>query len=170
MLASRKRFSRQQPSSISLGIVVCWSIFAALVARVATIRRSDYVRRMTWRRPLHMLNNSGQGCRSSCTGFRWAEQRSYGLWRWRACIRRRSWWKVSLIDSSRPSSITCPILVMHGERDPWITSGETQALVARIDGPKQVVEFPNVGHDMPYVYPAPDLWVATVRQFLTQLE
>ena len=68
------------------------------------------------------------------------------------------------------SSITCPILVMHGERDPWITSGETQALVARIDGPKQVVEFPNVGHDMPYVYPAPDLWVATVRQFLTQLE
>jgi len=68
------------------------------------------------------------------------------------------------------SSITCPILVMHGERDPWITSGETQALVARIDGSKQVVEFPNVGHDMPYVYPAPDLWVATVRQFLTQLE
>jgi len=68
------------------------------------------------------------------------------------------------------SSITCPILVMHGERDPWITSGETQALVAHIDGAKQVVEFPNVGHDMPYVYPAPDEWVATVKQFLIQLE
>src|SRR6266540_1480948 len=135
MLASRKRFSRQQPSSISLGIVVCWSIFAALVARVATIRRSDYVRRMTWRRPVQMGYN----------GFRH-----------------------NPVDYA--SSITCPILVMHGERDPWITSGETQALVARIDGPKQVVEFPNVGHDMPYVYPAPDLWVATVRQFLTQLE
>jgi alpha-beta hydrolase superfamily lysophospholipase len=68
------------------------------------------------------------------------------------------------------SSITCPILVMHGERDPWITSGETQALVASIDGVKQVVEFPGVGHDMPFVYPAPDVWVATVKQFLLQLE
>jgi alpha-beta hydrolase superfamily lysophospholipase len=68
------------------------------------------------------------------------------------------------------SIVNCPILVMHGERDPWITSGETQALVARIAGPKLEVEFPGVGHDMPYVYPAPDLWVATVRQFLTQLE
>jgi pimeloyl-ACP methyl ester carboxylesterase len=68
------------------------------------------------------------------------------------------------------SAITCPILVMHGERDPWITSAETQALVASIDGPKQLVEFPGVGHDMPYVYPAPDLWVATVKQFLAQLE
>jgi alpha-beta hydrolase superfamily lysophospholipase len=68
------------------------------------------------------------------------------------------------------SSVTCPILVMHGERDPWITSSETQALVARIDAPKQVVEFPDVGHDMPYVYPSPDLWITTVKQFLGQLE
>ena len=68
------------------------------------------------------------------------------------------------------SSVTCPILVMHGEHDPWITSGETQALVARIDGAKQLVEFPGVGHDMPYVYPAPDLWIVTVKQFLGQLE
>jgi pimeloyl-ACP methyl ester carboxylesterase len=59
---------------------------------------------------------------------------------------------------------------MHGERDPWITSSETQALVARIDAPKQVVEFPDVGHDMPYVYPSPDLWITTVKQFLGQLE
>jgi alpha-beta hydrolase superfamily lysophospholipase len=67
-------------------------------------------------------------------------------------------------------AITCPILVMHGERDPWITSGETQALVARIDGPKQLVEFPGIGHEMPYVYPAPNLWIATVKQFLVQLD
>jgi uncharacterized protein len=67
-------------------------------------------------------------------------------------------------------AITCPILVMHGERDPWITTGETQALVARIGEPKQVIDFPGVGHEMPFVYPAPDLWVATVKQFLTQLE
>lgn len=68
------------------------------------------------------------------------------------------------------SNITCPILVMHGERDPWITPEETEALVARINGPKQLVEFPGVGHEMPYVYPAPELWVATVTQFLSQLE
>ena len=49
-------------------------------------------------------------------------------------------------------------------------SGETQVLVAGIDGAKQLVEFPGVGHDMPYVYPAPDVWIATVKQFLGQLE
>ena len=68
------------------------------------------------------------------------------------------------------SAIMCPILVMHGERDPWITHDETQALVARIAGSKQVVDVPGVGQDMPFVYPAPDLWVATVKQFLAPLD
>ncbi|MEP7189766.1 MAG: alpha/beta fold hydrolase, partial [Roseiflexaceae bacterium] len=40
------------------------------------------------------------------------------------------------------SAITCPILVMHGARDPWITTGETQALVARMRGSTQAVEIP----------------------------
>lgn len=66
------------------------------------------------------------------------------------------------------SATTCPILVMHGERDPWVTAAETQALAARIGGPKQVVGFPGVGHTMPFVHPAPDVWVATVKQFLAQ--
>lgn len=68
------------------------------------------------------------------------------------------------------SAIKCPILVMHGERDPWITHDETQALVAHIDAPKLFVDVPGVGHDMPFVYPAPDVWVATVKQFLAQLD
>jgi hypothetical protein len=58
---------------------------------------------------------------------------------------------------------------MHGEHDPWITHDETQALVARIDAPKLVVDVPGVGHDMPFVYTAPERWVATVKQFLEQL-
>ena len=67
------------------------------------------------------------------------------------------------------SAITCPILVMHGSRDPWITTAETQALVARMRGSTQVVEIPDVGHDMPFVYPAPDMWVATVSEFLAHV-
>jgi uncharacterized protein len=68
------------------------------------------------------------------------------------------------------SAIQCPILVMHGERDPWITSDETEALVAHINAPKLLVDVPGVGHDMPFVYPAPDVWVATVKQFVAQLD
>jgi len=63
-------------------------------------------------------------------------------------------------------AVTCPTLVMRGERDPWVTGAETQALAARIGAPKRVVEVPGVGHEMPFVYPAPDLWVATVKRFL----
>jgi alpha-beta hydrolase superfamily lysophospholipase len=65
-------------------------------------------------------------------------------------------------------AVACPTLVMRGERDPWVTGAETQALAARIGAPKRVVEVPGVGHEMPYVYPAPDLWVATVKRFLAE--
>ncbi len=66
------------------------------------------------------------------------------------------------------TAVECPILVLHGALDPWITTAETNAIVERIRGSKRMVEVPGVGHDMPYVYRAPDLWVQTVKQFLAQ--
>jgi fermentation-respiration switch protein FrsA (DUF1100 family) len=58
---------------------------------------------------------------------------------------------------------------MHGERDPWITGAETTAILDRLQGPKQLLDFPGLGHEMPFVYGAPDLWVKTVGQFLARL-
>jgi alpha-beta hydrolase superfamily lysophospholipase len=64
------------------------------------------------------------------------------------------------------AAVACPILVLHGERDPWISADETQALVAQISSPKVLVEVPGLGHDMPFVYGAHDLWVSAVTDFL----
>lgn len=64
------------------------------------------------------------------------------------------------------TSVACPILVLHGERDPWISADETAALVAQISSPKQLIEVPGLGHDMPFVYGAHDLWVSAVTAFL----
>jgi uncharacterized protein len=68
------------------------------------------------------------------------------------------------------AAIECPTLLMHGERDPWITAAETAAIAGQVRGPKQVIEFPRLGHEMPYVYGAPELWRKTIAQFLGQLQ
>jgi alpha-beta hydrolase superfamily lysophospholipase len=62
--------------------------------------------------------------------------------------------------------IACPTLILHGERDPWITAEEMQAVAHAIPGAARLLTVPNLGHEMPFVYGAPDLWVATVQQFL----
>jgi alpha-beta hydrolase superfamily lysophospholipase len=67
------------------------------------------------------------------------------------------------------ADIACPTLLMHGERDPWITGAETTAILDRLQGPKQMIDFAGLGHEMPFVYGAPDLWVETVGQFLARL-
>ena len=64
------------------------------------------------------------------------------------------------------AGITCPTLLLHGERDPWVTAEETEAIAARLRGPVQVIHVPGRGHEMPFVYGAPELWVQTVRPFL----
>lgn len=67
-------------------------------------------------------------------------------------------------------SVTCPTLMLHGERDPWIMAEEIQAIAQQLRGPTQVMSVPNQGHAMPFVYGAPELWVASVGQFVDGLE
>lgn len=68
------------------------------------------------------------------------------------------------------ASVECPALIMYGDRDPWITRAEAEAVAQQVRGPVQLVAFPDVGHTMPYVHPAPDRWVETVRTFLAQID
>jgi len=64
--------------------------------------------------------------------------------------------------------ISCPTLLMRGERDPWITADEMRSIAAAMPARPQLLTVPDRGHDMPFVYGAPELWVATVREFLNQ--
>ena len=72
--------------------------------------------------------------------------------------------------ASYARSVACPILVMRGERDPWVSQSETRALTAEISAPKRIVEFPDIAHDLPYVTTSPELWETEVGAFLASLE
>jgi uncharacterized protein len=68
------------------------------------------------------------------------------------------------------AAVECPVLLMHGERDAWVTPAETHAILEQLRGPKQAVEIPGVGHEMPFVWHAPELWRRSVAQLLAQVE
>jgi hypothetical protein len=67
------------------------------------------------------------------------------------------------------ASVECPTLLMYGQRDPWVTPGEAWAIFERLRGPRQIVEIPGVGHEMPFVYHQPGLWRENVAQLLAQV-
>jgi alpha-beta hydrolase superfamily lysophospholipase len=67
------------------------------------------------------------------------------------------------------ASVECPTLLMHGERDTWVTPAETRAIFERLRGPRQIVQIPGVGHEMPFVYHEPGLWRESVAQLLAQV-
>lgn len=48
---------------------------------------------------------------------------------------------------ARIGSVTAPVLVLHGERDPVIPIASAERLFARIRAPKRFVRFPQGGHD-----------------------
>jgi alpha-beta hydrolase superfamily lysophospholipase len=67
------------------------------------------------------------------------------------------------------ASVECPTLLMHGEHDAWVTPAETRAIFERLRGPRQIVQIPGVGHEMPFVYHEPGLWRESVAQLLAQV-
>lgn len=42
--------------------------------------------------------------------------------------------------------VTCPVLMMHGAKDPRVTLAEAESILASLRGPKQLVVFPELGH------------------------
>lgn len=57
---------------------------------------------------------------------------------------------------------------MRGERDLWITADEMQAIANAIPTQPRLVTMPKRGHERPFVYGDPEVWTASVRQFLDQ--
>lgn len=68
--------------------------------------------------------------------------------------------------STYARAITCPVLLMRGERDPWVRAEDLAAIAAALPSPPQVLTAPGQGHTMPFAVGAPDLWVPAVRSFL----
>jgi len=62
-------------------------------------------------------------------------------------------------------AITAPVLLMTGERDPWVTPAETRVVFDALRGPKRLAICPTVGHDS-CLKRRPALWTAAVSSFL----
>jgi uncharacterized protein len=61
--------------------------------------------------------------------------------------------------------ITAPVLLMTGERDPWVTPAETRAVFEALRGPKRLAICPTVGHDS-CLTRRPAQWTSAVGSFL----
>ncbi len=62
-------------------------------------------------------------------------------------------------------SVKCPVLLMHGERDPRVTTEQARAIYDHLGGPKQFVSFPGAGHEA-LIAVAPGVWKESVDGFL----
>jgi pimeloyl-ACP methyl ester carboxylesterase len=66
------------------------------------------------------------------------------------------------------AAVQCPALVLHGDQDTRATTAEARAVYDRLAGPKQFVDFPGAGHDVPVAGEA-QAWQAPVARFLERL-
>jgi alpha-beta hydrolase superfamily lysophospholipase len=62
-----------------------------------------------------------------------------------------------------------PVLLMSGDRDPWVTVQETQSIFEALGGPKRLEICRTVGHAS-CLSRRPDQWTAAVRDFVADLK
>ncbi|HUS14914.1 MAG TPA: alpha/beta fold hydrolase [Chloroflexia bacterium] len=62
-------------------------------------------------------------------------------------------------------AVTCPTLLLHGERDPRVTPAQNAAVYAALPEPKRLVTFPGAGHDLLILADAA-AWRAALAPFL----
>lgn len=61
--------------------------------------------------------------------------------------------------------IKCPVLLMHGEKDPKVGREEIDAIYNNLPGPKQLVTFKDAGHEN-YLTKSYSIWKESVAGFL----
>jgi uncharacterized protein len=64
--------------------------------------------------------------------------------------------------------VRCPVLLLHGSKDPRVTVEQVRSIFQNLAGEKQFVLFDGVGHES-YVGAAPDRWRQAVATFLAKL-
>jgi uncharacterized protein len=65
--------------------------------------------------------------------------------------------------------VRCPTLVMQGERDKWTSVAEVQSLVKNLNGPAELVIFPQAGHQV-LVTVNKARWSRSVESLLRQVK
>jgi alpha-beta hydrolase superfamily lysophospholipase len=61
--------------------------------------------------------------------------------------------------------VSCPVLIMHGEHDPFVTPAEVRSVYENLAGPKQLEIFSGVGHQS-CLAARPSEWKRLVEGFL----
>jgi uncharacterized protein len=64
-------------------------------------------------------------------------------------------------------AVRCPTLLMNGDRDPWVTIEEAQAIFDRLRGPKQMKIFRGLQHQS-FLNARPAEWRLSVSSFLAE--
>ena len=62
-------------------------------------------------------------------------------------------------------AVRCPVLFLHGERDPRVSVAQVKGIAAAVQGPQQTVVFPGLGHES-YVSAQARAWKNAVTTFL----
>ena len=65
--------------------------------------------------------------------------------------------------------LRCPVLLLAGDADPFVTPDETRELFASLPGPKRLVFFPRALHES-LIKKDPVAWKAAVGSFLDEVE
>jgi alpha-beta hydrolase superfamily lysophospholipase len=61
--------------------------------------------------------------------------------------------------------ISCPVLILYGEKDKNVSRAETDAIFANLQGKKQLITYPDAGHEN-YLIKYKEGWVRDITTFL----
>lgn len=64
-------------------------------------------------------------------------------------------------------SVTCPVLLMYGQLDEKVSSGEIHRVYKNLSGPRTLVEYPLAGHEN-YLNKYAEEWTRDVGRFLSE--
>jgi alpha-beta hydrolase superfamily lysophospholipase len=63
------------------------------------------------------------------------------------------------------AAVKCPVLLLHGDKDPTVSVEQTAAIFENLHGRKELHTFVGLGHEA-YLRREPEEWKTCVRQFL----
>lgn len=65
-------------------------------------------------------------------------------------------------------AVRCPVLLVHGQQDPWTSDAEIEEIFANLPEPKQLVVSPEAGHHQ-LIGVDGQQWQRSIRQFLASI-
>jgi len=77
---------------------------------------------------------------------------------------QQGYWGFSYNPVSYARQVRCPVLLMHGNRDPWVKQPECDAIYQALAGEKRYIHF-DAGHE-DYLEKDRATWIYEVTRFL----